>query len=54
MKHAKIFQVGQTNHDKIVLDQQKPVGFTSEKALSLLVELSLSKIEYGILKQALD
>ena len=33
MKQAKIFQVGQTNHDKIELDQQNPVGFTPEEAL---------------------
>ena len=47
MKQAKIIQVGLTNPEKIELDQQKPIEFTPEEALSLLVELDLSKSKYS-------
>ena len=53
MKQAKIIQVGLTNLDKIKLDQKKPVDFTPEEAIFLLVEVYLSKMKYSILRQVL-
>ena len=53
MKQAKIIQVCLKNPDKIELVQKRPDGFIPDEALSLLVELNLSKIKYGILRQVL-
>ena len=52
MERAKV--VGLTNYNKIKLDQQKPVDFTLEEALTLMVEINFSKIKYSIFREALN
>ena len=51
MKQAIIIQVHLSNPDKNKLDKYKPVGFTPEEVLPLLVELNQNKAKCDILRQ---